>query len=321
MRGESPRNRRGPGRVRTAYAVRVRTVAAVVLAGTGALAGCTSSGSASSDSTTGAVRPSPRPTPVWDRSPGSIAAVGDSITRGFDACGVLVDCPEVSWSTGTDSGVRSLAYRLLGGPAAEGPPAARLAENSWNLAETGARMADLPDQMARAARYGPELVTVMVGANDACRRSARQMTPVAAFKASFEESMRLLRADAPKAQVYVSSVPDLKRLWSTGRGNPLGRQVWKLGICATMLGDAQDDSKGAQKRRNMVYDRVVAYNDTLKGVCAKDVRCRYDGGEVFDFRFTGKQLSHWDWFHPSKNGQSRLAEIAYRNVTAAEPPA
>ncbi|MFD5031329.1 SGNH/GDSL hydrolase family protein [Streptomyces sp. NPDC058220] len=311
MRESRRSGSRNPGRNRSRRSrAGVAAVTAVVLAGAGALAGCDSAGSA--DSAAKRAGPSPRPTPDWDRSPASVAAVGDSITRGFDACAVLADCPEVSWSTGTDSTVRSLALRLLGAPA--------VAERSWNHAESGAQMSDLPGQMAQAAQRDPELVTVMVGANDACQDTAEQMTPVASFRASFVASMRQLRAGAPKAQVYVSSVPDLKRLWSTGRANPLGRQIWKLGICATMLGDAQNMSERAQKRRNMVYDRIVAYNDALKDVCAKDPRCRYDGGAVFDFRFTGEQLSHWDWFHPSKNGQGRLAEIAYRNVTAAAPP-
>lgn len=309
-RGDLPRGsaRRGAGR-RTVVAA----VTAAVLAGSGALAGCTSSGGSPADDAAAKSASVPQPTPVWDTTPSSVAAVGDSITRGFDTCLVLSDCPEASWATGSDSKVRSLALRLLGAPA--------LGERSWNDAVTGARMADLPAQMTRAARRDPELVTVMVGANDACQDSAAQMTPVADFRRSFEESMRRLRAGAPGAQVYVSSVPDLKRLWSTGRGNPLGRQIWKLGICATMLGDAQDDSARARQRRDLVYDRVVAYNGVLRDVCAEDPRCRYDGGEVFDFRFTGKQLSQWDWFHPSKNGQSRLADIAYRNVTAATPRA
>ena len=65
----------------------------------------------------------------------------------------------------------------------------------------------------------------------------------------------------------------------------------------------------------------MAYNKVLRDVCAKDLRCRYDGGAVFGYRFTGKQLSQWAWFHPGRNGQARLAEIAYRNVTARKPPA
>uniref|UniRef100_A0AAU1LQG7 SGNH/GDSL hydrolase family protein n=1 Tax=Streptomyces sp. NBC_00148 TaxID=2903626 RepID=A0AAU1LQG7_9ACTN len=289
------------------------TLTAVALVGAAALTGCTSDGGTTARSTTGAGSPSASPTPAWDASPASIAAVGDSITRGFDACSVLADCPEVSWATGTDGGVRSLAVRLLG--------ASKAASHSWNHAVSGARMAQLPEQMALAAKDRPELVTVMIGANDACRDSVALMTPVADFRASFEASMRQLRASAPKAQVYVSSVPDLKRLWSTGRENPLGKQIWKLGICRSMLGDADDMGSAAVARRDAVLERVVTYNGVLRDVCARDERCRYDGGAVFDYRFTGEQLSEWDWFHPGRNGQARLAEIAYRAVTAAGPPA
>ncbi|MFJ4691471.1 SGNH/GDSL hydrolase family protein [Streptomyces sp. NPDC088766] len=252
-------------------------------------------------------RPSASPTPVWDTSPASLAAVGDSITRGFDACSVLTDCPEVSWATGDSGEVNSLAVRLLG---------ARAATHSWNYAVTGTRMADLPAQMARAAARRPALVTVMTGANDACRVTAEAMTPVADFRAGFEESLRTLRRTAPTAQVYVASVPNLKRLWSQGRTNVLGKQVWKLGICPSMLGDADALDSAANLRRETVRQRVEDYNTVLEEVCAKDARCRFDGGAVYEFRFGTDQLSHWDWFHPSTNGQARLAEIAYRRITA-----
>ncbi|MFF3326790.1 SGNH/GDSL hydrolase family protein [Streptomyces sp. NPDC002889] len=288
------------------------TVAVLLMAG-GALAGCDTTSAPDGRRSPSPSRPAPSPAPVWDRSPDSLAAVGDSITRGFDACVVFADCPEVSWATGTDSTVRSLALRLLGERA--------VTTHSWNYARSGAHVADLPEQMSRAAARKPELVTVMVGANDACADTVEQMTPVDDFRSSFTASMARLRQGAPKAQVYVSSVPDLKRLWSTGRGDPLGSQIWKLGICATMLGNANDVSTTAQQRRESVHQRVIAYNKVLEDVCGKDPRCRYDGGTVFNYRFDGHQLSRWDWFHPSRDGQRRLAELAYRNVTAAEPPA
>ncbi|MEU7578967.1 SGNH/GDSL hydrolase family protein [Streptomyces sp. NPDC041068] len=289
-------------------------LAAAALLGAGALTACDAQGgNSSAPNGPSAHKPSPKPTPTWDTSPRSMAAVGDSITRGFDACSVLSDCPEVSWATGSDPEIKSLATRLLGKE--------RAVSHSWNHAKTGARMTDLSEQIERAAAERPELMTVMVGANDACRSSAAAMTPVGEFRADFEEAMRTLRRALPKTQVYVSSVPDLKRLWSTGRTNPLGKQVWKLGICSSMLADPDDLDTGATQRRESVQDRVIAYNDVLKDVCAKDRRCRYDGGAVFDYRFDGDQLSHWDWFHPSKNGQSRLAEIAYRQVTSPKPVA
>ncbi|MFI8964946.1 GDSL-type esterase/lipase family protein [Streptomyces sp. NPDC053493] len=259
-----------------------------------------------------APKPTPKPAPVWNVSPGSVAAVGDSITRAYDACTVLADCPEVSWATGTDAAVNSLALRLLGPGGVAG--------RSWNLARSGARMAELPEQMAAAAARRPELVTVMMGANDACRARAEDMTPVADFRASFTAALGKLRAGAPKAQVYVSSVPDLRRLWETGRVVPMGRQVWKLGVCGSMLADPEDLGPAAEARRRTVRDRVVAYNGVLREVCAKDPHCRYDGGAVFAFAFGPAQLSPWDFFHPGRDGQARLAEIAYRQVTASGPP-
>ncbi|MFJ6697609.1 SGNH/GDSL hydrolase family protein [Streptomyces sp. NPDC091272] len=281
--------------------------AALAAALLGGAAGCSGAAQAPSGAATSAgARPTPNPTPTWDRSPASLVAVGDSITRGFDACSVLADCPAASWATGTDPAVNSLARRLLGARGA--------AERSWNLAVTGSRVADLPGQMQRATAHRPELVTVMTGANDACRGSVGAMTPVADFRASFEKALRTLRADLPRTQVYVASVPDLKRLWSQGRGNALVKQVWALGLCPSMLGDADAVDERAVQRRERVQERVVAYNNALAQVCAKDRKCRYDGGAVFRYAFTGAQLSQWDWFHPSVNGQSRLAELAYRGV-------
>ncbi|MFF9115883.1 SGNH/GDSL hydrolase family protein [Streptomyces massasporeus] len=289
---------------RTRGALAVATAAALGVAGCDAVGGDSAAPSESA-------KPSPKPTPLWDRSPASVAAVGDSITRGFDACDVLSDCPEASWATGASPEVDSLAVRLLGRTGA--------AQRSWNYALTGARMADLPGQMAQAVRRKPQLVTVMVGANDACRRTLSAMTPVSAFRADFEDSLRSLRKALPKAQVFVASVPNLKRLWSEGRSSPMGKQVWKLGICPSMLGDADALDSAATLRRDTVQKRVEDYNKVLKEVCAEDERCRYDGGAVYDYRFGTGQLSRWDYFHPSVNGQARLAEIAYRTVTAKEP--
>ncbi|MFD4608439.1 SGNH/GDSL hydrolase family protein [Streptomyces sp. NPDC058440] len=286
---------------------RTRAARAVVAAAVLATAGCNAAGLGAG---AGASRPSAA-TPVWNTSPASIAAVGDSITRGFDTCLVLTDCPEASWATGSDASVNSLAVRLLGATGA--------ARSSWNFAVTGSRMSDLHSQMAQAVKKKPQLVTVMAGANDACRDSLDSMTPVAVFRTEFEVAMDTLRQALPKTQVYVSSVPDLKRLWSEGRTNALGKQIWKLGICPSMLGDADALDAAATKRRDTVQARVRAYNGVLKEVCAKDSRCRFDNNAVFDYRFGTDQLSHWDWFHPSRDGQARIAEIAYRTVTAKTP--
>ncbi|MEU4212685.1 SGNH/GDSL hydrolase family protein [Streptomyces sp. NPDC026206] len=247
--------------------------------------------------------------PAWNTRPESLASLGDSITRGFDACSVLKDCPEVSWATGTE--VDSVARRLLLSPQT----------SSWNYARTGARMADLPDQMRSAVTHKPQLVTVLLGANDACRSDVTEMTPVDRFRADFESSLGTLRSSLPKSQVYVAGIPDLKRLWSEGRKNALGKQIWKMAsICPSMLRDADAVDEAAEERRAQVDKRVGEYNAVLKDVCSRDALCRYDGA-VNGYGFTGQELSRWDWFHPSKKGQGELAGMAYRTITSKEPVA
>ncbi|MFH8367561.1 SGNH/GDSL hydrolase family protein [Streptomyces sp. NPDC018031] len=300
-----------PGGGRVARAARG---AVVLLSAAAVLAGCTggSDGDRTAEHGTAAKRPTVKPARPWDTRPDSIASVGDSITRGFDACSVLSDCPEVSWSTGDE--VDSLARRLLPARTGKGPV------RSWNHAKTGAVMADLPDQVREATAHRPELVTVLIGANDACRDSADEMTPTDDFRTDFTASLKALRKALPKTQVYVASVPDLKRLWSEGRKDPFRKHIWKLGICPSMLKDADSDDAGARERRGRVERRVDEYNQVLEQVCSADLLCRYDDA-VHDYRFTADELSKWDWFHPSKEGQRVLADMAYREITRKEPTA
>lgn len=245
----------------------------------------------------------------WDRHPDTVAAVGDSITRAFNACNALADCPSVSWATGEAPKADSLAKRL--------PDDRRTGQDAWNLAHDGATVAMLPEQMRRAAQHRPQLVTVLIGANDACRPQVDAMTSVDDFRTRFAESLHALRADAPHAEVYVSSIPDLKQLWEAGKGHKEAEQVWSLGICRTMLADPGNTGAAAARRREKVREREQQYNAVLQQVCAKDRRCRYDDGAVFHHRLTPADLSDWDWFHPSRHGQGVLADLAYRHITGA----
>ncbi|NGO44132.1 SGNH/GDSL hydrolase family protein [Streptomyces ureilyticus] len=290
----------------------VAVTAAAALLGIVGTAGCDAVGGneAAPTGSTSRSKPSTEAT-TWNLSPNSIAAVGDSITRAFDACEALSDCPKVSWATGSDAKVDSLALRLLGKSGA--------AQRSWNYAKTGAQMAELDDQLAQAATKKPELVTMLAGANDACQPTVAAMTSVPEFRAQFEDAMNTLRETSPKTQVFVASVPDLKRLWSIGRTNEESKEMWQLGICSSMLAEPDDLGAAASSRRDKVQDRVKEYNAVLEDVCEKDKLCRFDGGAVYKYRFDAAQLSTVDWFHPSTSGQKLLAEMAYRVVTAPKP--
>lgn len=242
-------------------------------------------------------RPSGRPTGPLPK-PTAMAALGDSITRGYDACSVpLKDCPSKSWATGDD--VDSQAKRL-------GLPR----EAVHNDARTGARMRDLAEQARAAVGQRVDYVTILMGANDACRDNEAQMTSVADFERQLREGLTVLREGLPGVRVLVVSIPDLARLWEVARGERMARGVWSAGICQTMLADPESTKVDDVERRQRVRDRVLAFNDVLRRVCGEwPAQCRYDGGAVNAHRFTKGDLSHWDWFHPSGQGQKVLADL------------
>lgn len=236
--------------------------------------------------------------------PDSIAALGDSITTGYNACGRFEDCPERSWSTGSDKAVNSQYQRLRAiNPAIDG--------NAFNFAESGARADDLPRQAAQAVSAGVEYVTILIGANDVCRDTEAEMTSVGDFRDSVDEALAVLEGGLPGVRIFVSSIPDIYRLWEVERDDALARIVWGVGgICQTMLDEPTSDSDASVDRRSQVRDHLVALNTELRLACgALGDGCRYDGDAVFQQRFVDDAVSSWDHFHPSEIGQAALAEV------------
>jgi len=238
--------------------------------------------------------------------PTSMAALGDSITRGFDACGFYVDCPERSWSTGDDAEVDSQRSRLTA--------AGAQLSTVVNLAHTGAAVAALDDQAAGAVAQHADYVTIEIGANDACQPDVSQMTPVETFRGLLRTALTRLHDGLPRARVFIASIPDLMRLWRVGHDNHVARFAWsRLHICPSMLGSADSTAPADVARREHVRARVEAYNSVLAAACAEyGSDCRYDRGAVFAERFTIHEISKWDWFHPNVFGQHALAEVTWR---------
>lgn len=238
------------------------------------------------------------------RVPSSIAALGDSITRGFNACGFYVDCTRRSWTTGDDGGV--LSHRLRIGDLASPPAQA-------NLARSGASADALAGQAGAAVAVGADYVTIEIGANDACRSREDRMTPVVAFRERIDAGLRVLREGAPGARVFVASIPDLHRLWEVGHGSWYVRHTWnKFDVCQSMLARPDSTAPADVERRDRVRERVRAYNAALAAACASyGPACRFDGNAVFDTAFTRGQLSRWDFFHPNKAGQRELARVTW----------
>lgn len=252
-------------------------------------------------SVVGAVPAAAAPAP-----PNSMSSLGDSITRGFNACGWYVDCTSRSFSTGDNSSVNAHYLRIRAvNPAING--------RNHNDSQTGADSADLAGQANAAVSRGVQYVTVLIGANDACTGSESSMTPVTTFRANIDAGLNRLRSGLPGAQVFVISVPDIQRLWSVGRGSGSARTAWSVfGICQSMLANPTSNAQADVDRRNRVRQRVVDYNTQLAQACAAyGANCRFDNNAVFNYPFALNQLSSWDYFHPNATGQQVLANVSY----------
>lgn len=248
--------------------------------------------------------------PAWAAKPGSdtgepvpssMASLGDSITRGFNACGWFYDCTSRSWSTGAGNGVTSHFERLRATDSAM--------QTAYNEARSGAKMNELPAQAGDAVSRGAGYVTVLMGANDACTSTEAGMTTVADYEADFRAAMSTLDPDARGVNVFVASIPDIYRLYQVGKDSSSARSAWDgYDICQSMLANPTSTDPVDEDRRQRVRQRVIDFNATLQAVCAEYTNCTYDGGAVFGYPFELSHLSGWDYFHPNTTGQNILAE-------------
>lgn len=235
-----------------------------------------------------------------------MASMGDSITRGFNACGWYVDCPSRSFSTGTTTSVNSHYNRILAkNPAISG--------RNFNDARSGAKVADMFGQAGTAVSQGVGYVTILIGANDACTSSEASMTSVTAFRASIDSALARLKAGLPNAKVAVLSVPNVWQLWNVGRTSSSARSTWSLfGICQSLLANPTSTNQADVDRRARVRQRVVDFNTQLAAACAAyGANCDFDDNAIFNFAFSLSQVSTWDYFHPNASGQTVLASVSY----------
>ncbi|HSP37382.1 MAG TPA: GDSL-type esterase/lipase family protein [Frankiaceae bacterium] len=244
------------------------------------------------------------PKPADNPPVASIGAMGDSISRAFDACTFLADCMADSWTTGNDPAVASHYQRLL----ARNPA---IAGRAYNVAKVGASSADLPDEAKALAARRPDYITMLMGSNDACAEDETEMTSPAVFRARVDQALTTIYTARPDTRMLVASIPDIYRLWQVGHSNSVAQLVWSAGFCRTMLDNPTSTSAPDEARRQRVRTRVMSFNDQLAAACALHPGCRYDGGAVFAYPFAVTDLSRFDFFHPNAAGQRKLSAITW----------
>lgn len=230
-----------------------------------------------------------------------MAALGDSITTAANADGRVGDRPQHSWATGLHANDSVLSHheRLL----------AQLDEGgALNLARGGARMADLPRQAERAVAHQARYVTILMGGNDVCAATVRGMTPVDAYRRHFRAAAQTLVGGLPDgAVVLVLSVPDLTQVRELHWDNPHARFVWRtFGLCQALLGE-----RATPEDVEAVRSRIVAYNAMLREESAAS-GFRFDDEALFRAEQRAEDVSPLDFFHPSVEGQRRIADVAWK---------
>jgi lysophospholipase L1-like esterase len=279
--------------------------------------------------------------------PKVMAGLGDSITRAFNteinpptcplflASGFL-DCPKNSWSTGTEPAVNSQFQRIQAIDPGREPVA-------FNDAVSGARAEHLLAQARTAAAQDPDYVTVLIGANDACRPTLAQQTPAPVFHDQVKAALDVLVSDEPKVYIQVVSIPDVNRLHTlfTSPPDPNALTRWSVfSVCQALLANPLSTATADVERRAAFRAKVVAYNAELAEVCDLYKRCLFDGNLAFNTPFTrddvatvtntgglnlfpfnaipvfgpGNANSTADYFHPSLQGQAKLAEGSWSST-------
>ncbi|GAA1916517.1 SGNH/GDSL hydrolase family protein [Microbacterium aoyamense] len=236
--------------------------------------------------------------------PARMAALGDSITQAAMSCSSLISCPTNSWSTGSTASVNSHSARLRAAGAAS--------LVVYNNAVSGAASSALPGQAQKAVAQGAQYVTIEIGANDACTKTAGAMTPAATFRANVQSALTTLAASPASPEIFVASIPSLQRMYDLNKSSVSARLVWGLlKICQSMLEKPTSTSAADVQRRAAVQQRVNEYNQALAAACASVAKCRYDGGAVANYAFSKADISTRDYFHPSLSGQATLAAVTW----------
>lgn len=272
------------------------------------------------------------------KPPRVMAALGDSITRGYNTSGPGcptgpgLDCPMNSWATGTNPAVDSVRERL---DAISPQPLA-----AYNDAVSGARAVNLLSQAQAAAGQDPDFVLIEIGANDAC---ASTPTPTATFREQVRFALQVLVSANKQVYIQLMSIPDINQLRTifTEPPNPNALLRWeKFSVCQGLLANPLSTEPADEARREAFREQVMAYNEALAEVCSEFRRCIWDDEAVFSSKFTtadvanvtntegldippfnllpifgpGFPHSTADYFHPSISGQAKLAEAAWSST-------
>ncbi|HWI30711.1 MAG TPA: hypothetical protein VNT50_04425, partial [Microbacterium sp.] len=136
-----------------------------------------------------------------------------------------------------------------------------------------------------------------------------------AARADLVATLATLNAGLPDAKIFVASIPNLTQMYLAARDSAQARLTWAVtGFCPVLLSDPLDRSPAAVARRASVETRVNALNIVIRAACAAAERCWHDGDAVHDVPIALGDISTRDYFHPSIEGQAKIAAATWDKV-------
>ena len=241
--------------------------------------------------------------------PDSIGVLGDSISQGTNLDSSHIGSnPTYSWATGTEAAVQSVYTRTLAGNP-------NISGKNFNYSVNGAKMTDANGQAVNlnGTAGGIELAMIEMGGNDVCTGDEPSMTPVTTYRTQFQTAMNTLTTGFPNRRILVLSVPDVYQLWALLHTNSSAVSIWNVAhICQSLLANPTSTAQADVDRRARVRQRNIDFNTQLLEVCALYPKCQFDNNAIFNAGFTAADVSNFDYFHPSIQGQTNLASGAWQ---------
>jgi lysophospholipase L1-like esterase len=246
-------------------------------------------------------------TPVTNVYPQHIGAMGDSMTVGANAK-KRGDNLDLSWVTGKDKNVNSIAYRIK--------TASGSTPSTENVAVSGARSSALEGQAKKLVKTDATFTTIFIGANDVCTKTVDSMTAVSVYEKNVSAALNVLKEN--NVSVSLASNANITQLLGVGEKSSVARTLWsRANICPSLLTDASTNNEDSAERSKAVLSRIKEFNAVLAKLCDEyGKNCAYDNGAVFNVTFDANDLSTFDYFHPNANGQKKLAEAVWPAVVS-----
>lgn len=275
---------------------------------------------------TAAPTPTPTAAPTAPPLPALLAAIGDSYSQAYSVSPQYrYDHPQFSWVVGTakEDGVLSLLERFQ---------ALGASPVVVDAATSGRKMIDAPRQanlvVAAAKKLGPgktAYVTFELGTNDLCDDPK---TAAASFDAQLRTAVGILRAGLPPgSRILMLPVPDFPHFHAMTQADPATKAALLLTVnsnrCPPYLGtygpSTTADSNSYLAKYDASLEKVCGEIDLAEGVIGS-LYCTYNAALLADSDFTARDLSTYDYFHPSLTGQAKIAEAAWRADAWASIP-